>query len=594
MRCSRGVAHGAAVAALVMAIGCGRSLNYGKNPPGGGGGSGSNGNLDGGIGADGGTGSGADGGGGATACSGPEAPLGKRLVRLNFHQVAASIRALLGDAVAEHVGRNFEIDDRPRLAFPPLSDARDGALIDQDAWNTGDQIAQLASASVLDDFAAITACGDTPTEECGRKYVLDLAARAYRRPLTGDETTSLVQVYDDTRGLLGNVKEAVQSGVYAVLDAPQFLYRTEFGGDSFRDGPLAPLELASALAYFLTDAPPDGPLRDAASSGQLASNDQISAQVNRLLATDGARRNLERAMLSYLGQPALDLVVIDTAAIPIWSTALRESMKGEAARFLADTLWDGALGDLLTSRRSRIDSNLAALYGVAFPPAGVTLDTDGFAPVQLAENRAGLLTQAGWLTARARPNMGSIVARGEAIRSLFVCAPNITWDSTIDMAPPPLTNATATKAANQRISSAACHDCHAEIDPYGIALESFDLLGRFREFDEAGWPIDASTVLPAVTGGAGVTGAGALAAALVKDGRLTACLAQNLLIYALAESVAPTDNSGGTAPLAPGSCANRAVVSAMAPGQPRFAELIRAIAVSPAILQRHVSAGGGP
>jgi hypothetical protein len=51
-----------------------------------------------------------------------------------------------------------------------------------------------------------------------------------------------------------------------------------------------------------------------------------------------------------------------------------------------------------------------------------------------------------------------------------------------------------------------CAKCHARIDPYGFALEGFDAIGRFREIDAEGQPIDTDTSLKDGTPIAGVDG----------------------------------------------------------------------------------------
>ena len=45
-------------------------------------------------------------------------------------------------------------------------------------------------------------------------------------------------------------------------------------------------------------------------------------------------------------------------------------------------------------------------------------------------------------------------------------------------------------------SEARCASCHQEIDPFGFALEGFDAIGRRRDTDLAGRPIDTRTKLP--------------------------------------------------------------------------------------------------
>jgi hypothetical protein len=45
-------------------------------------------------------------------------------------------------------------------------------------------------------------------------------------------------------------------------------------------------------------------------------------------------------------------------------------------------------------------------------------------------------------------------------------------------------------------SDARCAACHQKIDPFGFALEGFDAIGRRRDRDLAGRPLDTQTRLP--------------------------------------------------------------------------------------------------
>src|SRR5690606_13261400 len=80
--------------------------------------------------------------------------------------------------------------------------------------------------------------------------------------------------------------------------------------------------------------------------------------------------------------------------------------------------------------------------------------------------------------------------------------------------------------------SASCNGCHGVIDPYGLALEDFTVVGEWRDVDlDAGAPIDARTVLP---GGTAIEGPVELRAALLeRPDQLVQALTQRLLMYAL-------------------------------------------------------------
>jgi hypothetical protein len=67
-------------------------------------------------------------------------------------------------------------------------------------------------------------------------------------------------------------------------------------------------------------------------------------------------------------------------------------------------------------------------------------------------------------------------------------------------------NLTERQVTERHSTDPACAKCHAKIDPYGFALENFDAIGRFRERDAAGRPVDARTSLPDGTGLQGLAG----------------------------------------------------------------------------------------
>jgi hypothetical protein len=77
-----------------------------------------------------------------------------------------------------------------------------------------------------------------------------------------------------------------------------------------------------------------------------------------------------------------------------------------------------------------------------------------------------------------------------------------------------------------------CNGCHGVIDPYGIALENFTVLGEWRDRDrEADAPIDATTVLPS---GLPADGPVALTDALLaRPDQFVQALTEKLLMYAL-------------------------------------------------------------
>ncbi len=505
-------------------------------------------------------------------CVGSTVGASKRLVRLTFNQLAASVRSLFGDSLAAQVQTAFEIGSLSDRDFPPLSSPREGSLFIDSVWQSSDAIAQAVGKYVLDNFATVTACTDTPTADCATQYVSSLAERAFRRPLEQREQARLLQVFTEAQAAGGTVQEATQYSVYAIMQSPHYLYRTEFGSAPYTQETLAPYELASALSYFLTDAPPDQGLIQAASSGQLSTQDQMRAQAERLLATPTARENLQAAVFAYFEIPALDSVVIDPTFAPEFTSGLRNSMYRESQLFLDNALWNGPVGDVLTSRTTFVNESLASLYGVAYPPPGSTPDADGFAMTELPDTRAGLLSNAGFLTARSRPDVASVVGRGILVNATILCAdiPPVPENlaDTIANVSAMLAGASEREKSEYRTSTVPCNGCHSNFDPYGLALDNFDVIGKYRTADSQNRPISAQVTLPDGT----VTNTlPELANHVAVSGQFASCMAKHFIDYSLAEVSQDIKTD---------SCAVKAVMDKFNTTSQTFTDLVREIAAS--------------
>jgi len=534
-----------------------------------------------------GTGGGAGGGAaGADADCAPTPLVKRRIVRLDTNQVVNSVAALMGAGVAAEAVADDNIEPRTLRDFPPLAS---GSAMTVTSFDLYDRVARKVGEHVLEEFDTETGCGTTPTEACARDYLLEFAERAFRRPLVDAERESFLTVYDECKGFGGTVPEAVQHGVCAVLDSPGFLYRTELGeGDSTEpEILLASYELASELAYFLTDAPPDGELLEAAARGELSSPDEIGEHAVRLLSTAAGRATFEAAMTSYFRLGVVTYVVIDPESVPgiVPSTGLFESMAREGELFFRETLWTGDFRDLLVSRRAYVNDSLATpIYGV---PAPTDVDADGFGPVVLPEIRAEILTSSPLLTMSSRSNGPSVVGRGLLVNAALACQMNPPFPEGEDFpSTMPDPNATEREKAAWRAEQAVCAGCHVLFDSFGLALDVFDAVGRERDSDLSGRPIDPAVTLPEIFDNREVSGPAEMAAVIAESPVFKACLAMSFMNYAFA------DESRGSAraplPNQPAeSCMVDEVVRAFdESGDPSFSSLLVQIARSPALRLR--------
>jgi hypothetical protein len=522
-------------------------------------------------------------------CVGPEVSIPKRLVRLSFNQIANAITSLFDAATTSEATAMLGIPGPLARTFPPLSGGTEGTIITDTQWALGDTIAQGVAKHVFEDFETVTQCGASPTSDCGRTFVSGLADRAFRRPTTEAEQGRLLAVFDGVLADGGTVQDAVRYGIYAIFESPLFLYRTEFGTDANSAGPLTATELADELSFFLTDAPPDSELADAARSNALSTPDQVGAQATRLLAAPFARANLEAAMSSYFALPRAATVIIDPATIPSFTLdeGARGSVYREAELFLRDTLWNGPLSGLVTSQRAYVNSVNAPIYGL--DPAGRTTDT--FEPVQLADGRAGLLTLSAFLMSTARPDGASVVSRALVLNRTLLCQVNPDAprdDPTVMETIAATANLSQKEQADYRANTPRCAGCHGNFDGLGLALERFDSIGRARTTDLQGRTIDDAWItatLPDVAGTAEVRGASEMANAVVTSGALQACVTKNFIEFALA------DTSRGGAAI--DSCAVAEVVERFEAGDRSFTSLLREIAASKMFSTRAAPSEGG-
>ncbi len=601
-----------------LALGCQGMVNVG--PSGGGGtsvgagtgGTGTTGTGGGGT-PNGGTGVPGTGGtsGPAAACTGASdarlvvAP--QRFLRLTMNETLNTIRYLIDSNEATMLVSSGMIgqgtDDNVEVArqFPPLQQK---TIIGAE-YTRLDQFAQHVRDYVLANYATLTmalAGCSAVTDACATTYLNRLAARAYRRNLTAVEQTRFTALYNRLKSHVINgyqvtstVQEATSNAVYALLSSPQMLWRSEIGNAAMASTspagiPLTDAELATQVSFFLTDQPPDDMLLMAANGNTLRTN--LGTHVTRLLGTQPAKDWLRTIIETYYLINQLPTVVIDSAKFPIFSAGLLADMRIEEQKFLDNALWSGNLTDLLLSRTTFLNTGLAsAIYNVP-APTGATATNFAQATLPM-DKRAGFLTNAAFITSRGRSDgRGMVVPRGKAIAAAVLCMPPPSPPDTIMGAITAAKAAFDTQTGQQQVASRnaipLCASCHINFDPYGLVLENYDTLGRWRDTDPdlAGMPvIDASTNLPAALGGERVTNAVDLAQKLAASPAFTNCMARTMLQYALVD----LDTAPVELPLLPetAGCASADVASKYNNATSKtFTELVRATTATPAFALR--------
>ena len=337
--------------------------------------------------------------------------------------------------------------------------------------------ARADAASCLND--------DPPARTCLRPILADKGALLLRRPLTDDELERYLTLAETTQAELGT-RDALVTTFQALLLAPETVFRSELGepsGDATRW--LTSYEIAQALSYSITDAPPDPQLWEAARAG-FDSVEAVRAQATRLLAELDEPSAVRRFFAEYFRFANATEVVKDLADYPGFNAEL---LIEDTRAFVRDGLREHGrhafLEMLFSSDSGFVHAQTASTYGVT-APAG-----DGPQKVTFpAGQRAGVLSQPSWLVAHSDSTENQPIQRGLWIRENLLCqsVPDIEIDLIPEIQHKPETTLREELAPTL---AGTCAGCHGMMNPLGYAFETYDHFGRFREI-EAGRPVDAS------------------------------------------------------------------------------------------------------
>jgi len=227
-----------------------------------------------------------------------------------------------------------------------------------------------------------------------------------------------------------------------------------------------------------------------------------------------------------------DTVSKDSILYPKWSSGIAASAREETLRTTIDLALhaNGDMRDLMTTRKTFINRNLAADYQLPFAFKG------DWMPYEFAADsgRSGVLTQASMLTMFSHPGRSSPTKRGVAIMDIFLCEPTPAPPANVDFSVVNDVNG-ALKTVRERLTAHAtnstCASCHNHSDPIGLSMEGFDTIGQRRTV-ENGKLIDLSATIQNKK----FEGAEGLGKFLHDNPKYTACIARKVYAYSRGEN----------------------------------------------------------
>ena len=333
-----------------------------------------------------------------------------------------------------------------------------------------------------------------------REVLTAFMTRAWRRPIDEDEISQKIELFHTMRKLCDSFEEAMIEVLATVLSSPDFLYVIQDEADSQpteKNGPglrrLSAHELATRLALFLWSSVPDEELLKLAGDGRLNDSKILTSQINRMLTDPRSQRFSKHFVRQWLDMQLLDfldLKQLDRNFDPL----LKEAMQQEPIALFHEILrQNSSILDFIHADYTMANERLAMHYGLP------NVHGNHFRRVNLdaGRNRGGLLTQAGLLAMNSDGKDSHPLKRGIWLLESLLNDPQPPPPPAvpeIDLADPEIAKMTLKQRIEDHRNHAACMSCHAKIDPWGIAFENYDAIGRWRD-QINGQPVDASSLL---------------------------------------------------------------------------------------------------
>jgi hypothetical protein len=378
---------------------------------------------------------------------------------------------------------------------------------------------------------------------CAEQILTRLGTRAYRRALTKHDLDGLMSFY--ARGAKsGGFEDGIRSALQAMLASPYFVFRfetTPTDAAAGRDYRISDYELASRLSFFLWSSIPDDRLLKLAAAGQLSSPTTLDAEVRRMLADPRADALATRFAGQWLRLQDIEKVRPDVFWFPDYDEQLGRAMKKETELFFGDLVrHDRSILTLLNANYTFVNERLARHYGFK------GISGDQFRRVSYPDStRRGILGQGSMLVQTSLANRTSPVLRGKWVMEVVIGMPppppppNVpSLDETTDGKDgKPLTTRVRMELHRKNIT---CRTCHQYMDPIGLALDNFDVTGRWR-YRENAMPLDTQGEL---YDGTPVSTPSQLTRALLKRPTpFVRHFTENLMAYALGRRVADEDQT---------------------------------------------------
>ena len=342
---------------------------------------------------------------------------------------------------------------------PPAYKQRFTGLSMQTAVMAGHRVIGVESTSPIGDL---------------KQAIKTFAERAFCTSLTDGEVLRYHQLSVAEFRSSGDFVTAAKAGMKAILCSPRFLLHPGFRANNSYDS-------AAKLAHILWLSVADEPLMALAQRDELKGK-RLELEVERMLVDDKSQRMIQSFCAQWLELRHFDESSPSTKMYPQYDDVANHYLPLETEAYLAWSIQHNLpVSTLVDSDFSILNQRLARHYGIE----GVSGHDMRRVELPADSPRGGLLTMGSILKSTSDGFVTSPILRGAWISKNIV-------GTTLSPPPPNVEAIKAKTEAGQEAMTiqqqlaehkrnTSCNACHRSIDPYGLALESFDPSGRWRD-----------------------------------------------------------------------------------------------------------------
>ncbi len=313
--------------------------------------------------------------------------------------------------------------------------------------------------------------------------------------------------------------------IQALVQSPSFLSRQEVGVKKGNSYILNSFEIASRMSYFITGSTPDKTLLALAASGSLTNIDIRNEQAKRLFKSEKSRKGMFR-----INKEIFRIVNLGVNKSLATQFTKETELLFNSIIYEKDAPWS----EIFSAKGSYMNRSLASHYGL-------TSDSQNYVWTSYTGDRQGILSHGSFLSYQytGDPEVTSPIKRGLQIVEDLLCK-HLPPPSDVDIDNDPaarLKNDCKIEARKKTTlhPKSSCFGCHTFMEPLGLSLERFNMLGQYRSQEKD--RTECTTIEPGQIDGQQFNTMQELGSIMANHQDINLCLTKRVLGYAFGNFV---------------------------------------------------------